>query len=265
MLSLQGDPKVAALRKKGCPFYDKLRQLLAPTITTSSLQISSNTPASDSEEEHALEEKLAIEVARTHLSNDNCYTPNMEGISEDDPPVIEQTQRVDKHPIQEASSKGKKVAKKRDSASEMTTALQEYTALAMERFSQGKGRVTSSSNRKIKWWCSWACQSRGGKGGWGVILIREIIDNFFCYVGYCDLNVNQLVYDFDDAYFNSNDDDIDIKGCDFDDEYMNLDYDIHYGSEIDYDLLDTSSDYDIEEEEFLFVFLVVGEMATYFQ
>ena len=100
MLSLQGDPKVAALRKKGCPYYDKFRQLLAPTTAIGSLQISSNAPTSDSEEEHALEEELAIEAARTHLSNDNCYTPNMEGKSQDDPPVIEQTQRANKYPIQ---------------------------------------------------------------------------------------------------------------------------------------------------------------------
>lgn len=41
--------------------------------------------------------------------------------------------------------------------------------------------------------------------------------------------------DFDDAYFNSNDDNIDIKGCDFDDKYMNLDNDMHYGSDKNYD------------------------------
>ncbi|KAF3976751.1 hypothetical protein CMV_000069 [Castanea mollissima] len=104
----------------------------------------------------------------------------MEGISQDDPPIIEQTQRANKRPIQEASGKGKEVAKKGDKASEMTTTLQEHIALARES------------------------------------------DLFW-------------QYDFDDAYFNSNDDDIDIRGCDFDNKCMNLDNDMHYGSDINYD------------------------------
>lgn len=81
----------------------------------------------------------------------------MEGISRDDPSIIEQTQRADKRPIQEASRKGNEVAKKGDKASEMTTTFHEHTALSRERFTLRKGRTTSSSNRKIIRWCSWEC------------------------------------------------------------------------------------------------------------
>ena len=91
ILSFQGDPKAPALRKKGCPNYDKLRQLFAPNTTTDSLQISSNTPTPDSDEERALEEELANEVRCTQLGNDDCYNPNMEGISQDDPPISKKT------------------------------------------------------------------------------------------------------------------------------------------------------------------------------
>ncbi|KAM3695959.1 hypothetical protein ACJW31_06G002000 [Castanea mollissima] len=38
--SEEGDSMVAALQKKGCPNYDKLKQLFAPNIATNSLQIS---------------------------------------------------------------------------------------------------------------------------------------------------------------------------------------------------------------------------------
>ena len=61
---------------------------------------------------------------------------------------------MDKHPIEEPTSKGKKVAKKVDRASEMTMALQEYTVLARERFSKKKGRSTGSSEH--------VAQSAGG-------------------------------------------------------------------------------------------------------
>ena len=47
----------------------------------------------------------------------------MKGISQDNPPVSEQTQRLDKRPMEEPTTKGKKVAKKVDRASEMTMAL----------------------------------------------------------------------------------------------------------------------------------------------
>ncbi|XP_050262855.1 uncharacterized protein LOC126707304 isoform X1 [Quercus robur] len=146
---IAGDNKAAALRKKGCPDYEKLKQLFAPNTATGSLQISSNTPAPDSDEERVLEEELANEereAHRTQLDDDDCYNPNMEGVTQDDPTVDEQTQRADKSPMQEPSTKGKKVAKKNDRASEMTMALQEYTALARERFSKKKGKSFGSSD-----------------------------------------------------------------------------------------------------------------------
>ena len=59
----------------------------------------------------------------------------MEGMSRDNPLITEQTQRVDKCPIEKPTIKGKKAAKKVDRASEMTMALQEYIALARKRFS----------------------------------------------------------------------------------------------------------------------------------
>ena len=125
-MSFQGDNKATALRKKGCPDYEKLKQLFALNTATGSLQISSNTPAPDSDEERVLEEELANEAReahRTQLDDDDCYNPNMEGITQDDPTVDEQTQRVDKRPMEEPTTKGKKVTKKNDRASEMTMAL----------------------------------------------------------------------------------------------------------------------------------------------
>ncbi|KAK9984423.1 hypothetical protein SO802_033948 [Lithocarpus litseifolius] len=121
ILSFQEDSKAAALRKKGCPNYEKLKQLFALNTATSSLQISSNTPTPNSDEERALEEELANEACRAQLGDDDCYNPNMEHITQDDPPVDEQTQRVDKRPMEEPTTKGKKVAKKVDRASQNAT------------------------------------------------------------------------------------------------------------------------------------------------
>ncbi|XP_023908125.2 uncharacterized protein LOC112019814 [Quercus suber] len=122
-------------------------QLFALNTATGSLQISSNTPTPNNDEEHALEEELANEARRAQLVDDDCYNPNMEGITQDDPPVDDQTQRADKRPMEEPTTKGKKIAKKVDRASEMTMALQEYTALARERFSNNKkGKSSGSSN-----------------------------------------------------------------------------------------------------------------------
>ncbi|KAL0008691.1 hypothetical protein SO802_010193 [Lithocarpus litseifolius] len=73
--------QAAAFWKKECPNYEKLKQLFAVNITISSLQISSNTLAIDSDEEHALEEELANEARHSHLGDDDCYNPNMEGIT----------------------------------------------------------------------------------------------------------------------------------------------------------------------------------------
>ena len=146
ILSFQADSKANALRKSGCPSYDKLRQLFASNAATGAYQISSNTPAPDSDEERALEEEIANEARRTQLGNDDCYNPDMEGITQDDPLDTKQTQRADKCPIEEPTGKGKKVAKKADKASEMTIALQEYTALARERFNKKMGKSMGSSD-----------------------------------------------------------------------------------------------------------------------
>ena len=139
------------------------------------------------------------------MDDDDCYNPNMEGITQDDPTVDEQTQRADKRPMEEPTTKGKKVTKKNDRASEMTMALQEYIALARERFSKKRESLMVAlimlhnlpmvailtrlgelkkcgtsimilmmtliltsprlSKRKRKRCCSWACLSKGGGGG----------------------------------------------------------------------------------------------------
>ncbi|KAL4598262.1 hypothetical protein ACB092_11G048700 [Castanea dentata] len=133
------DSKAAALRKRRCPNYEKLKQLFAPNTTT----------APNNDEERALEEELANEARRAQLGDDDCYNPNMEGITQDDPPVDEQTQRADKRPMEKPTTKGKKVAKKVDRASEMTMALQEYTALARKRFSNNKKGKSSGSSSHV--------------------------------------------------------------------------------------------------------------------
>ena len=146
ILSFQADSKANALRKNGCPSYDKLRQLFASNAATGAYQISSNTPAPDSDEERALEEEIANEARRTQLGTEDCYNPDMEGITQNDPLDTEQTQRADKCPIEEPTGKGKKVAKKADKASKMTIALQEYTALAREWFNKKMGKSMGSSD-----------------------------------------------------------------------------------------------------------------------
>ena len=77
------------MQKKGCPDYDKLKQLFTLSTTNGQLQISLNTPALTSDKEHALEEELANDGAATHL-DDDCHTPNLESI----PQFAEET-RVD--------------------------------------------------------------------------------------------------------------------------------------------------------------------------
>jgi len=84
------------------------------------------------------------------LGNNDCYNPNIEGITQDNPPVTGQTQRADKRPIEEGTGKGKKVAKKVDKTSEMAISLQEYNTLARERFFMRKGRVIGSSNQNAQ-------------------------------------------------------------------------------------------------------------------
>ena len=79
------------------------------------------------------------------MGTDDCYNLDMEGITQDNPLATEQTQRADKCPIEEPTSKGKKVAKKADKASEMTIALQEYTTLERGRFNKKMGKSMGSS------------------------------------------------------------------------------------------------------------------------
>ena len=74
-------------------------------------------------------------------------------------------------------------------------------------------------------------------------------------------------YDFDDAYFNSDNDDMDIGGFgdDMDTSFNDDDMDI---SDCDDDMTtgaDMDLEYDSEEEEFWFVFPLIGELVAYFQ
>ena len=150
IFSFQADPKANALQKSGCPNYDKLWQLFAANAAIGAFQISSNTPAPDSDEERALEEEIANERSHTQLGADDCYNLDMEGITQDDPLPKEQTQCANKRPIEEPTGKGKKVAKKADRASEMTIALQEYTASTREQFNKKKGKSMGSSDHVVQ-------------------------------------------------------------------------------------------------------------------
>ncbi|KAF3973034.1 hypothetical protein CMV_003515 [Castanea mollissima] len=143
-----GDQGAANLWKKGCPDYDKLKQLFALSTATGHLQISSNTPALTSDEERALEEELANDGAVTHVYED-CYTPNLESIplSTEETGVDDQTQVAGKRPMQDTSAKGKKVSKKADKVSEMIVALKEYTAMTRERYSGKKGKSSGTSEQ----------------------------------------------------------------------------------------------------------------------
>nr|POE93829.1 hypothetical protein CFP56_16143 [Quercus suber] len=64
--------------------------------------------------------------------------------------------------------------------------------------------------------------------------------------------------DFDNTYFHFNDDDMDISRCGDDMDVSDCDDDMDIGA-------DTDSYYDSKEEEFWFVFPLVGKMVTYFQ
>ena len=81
--TLQANRVAINLRKQGCLDYLSLQQLFSPSIATGNLQISSNTPPLNSDEERALEEELANDNANanasapTHL-DDDCYTPNFD-------------------------------------------------------------------------------------------------------------------------------------------------------------------------------------------
>ena len=150
--TLQVNRGAANLRKAGCPDYPSLQHLFAPSTATGNLQISSNTPPLNSDEERALEEELANANASapTHL-DDDCYTPNFESFPEtgEDAEVEEVTHRAGKRPMQDASGKGKgkKASKKSDRVSEMTVALKEYTAMSKDRYSGKLGRSTGISDQ----------------------------------------------------------------------------------------------------------------------
>ena len=126
--------------------------MFAPSTATGNLQISSNTPPLNSDEEHALEEEIVnanVDAnAPTHL-DDDYYTPNFESFPQtvEDDEVEEVTQRVGKRPMQDASGKGKKVLKKGDRVSEMTVALKEYTAMMKDRFSGKLSKSCDSSDQ----------------------------------------------------------------------------------------------------------------------
>ncbi|XP_075636969.1 uncharacterized protein LOC142609274 [Castanea sativa] len=151
-LSKQQNKGTANLRKQGCLDYPSLQQLFTPSIATGNLQISSNTPPLNSDEKRALKEELANANANasapTHL-DDDCYTPTFESVPQivKDVEVEEVTQRMGKHPVQDASGKGKKVSKKSDRVSEMTVALKEYTAMTKDRYSGKLGRSSGSSDQ----------------------------------------------------------------------------------------------------------------------
>ena len=152
--TLQANRGEANLRKQGCPDYPSLQQLFATSTVTGNLEISSNTPPLNSDEERALEEALAKAnadanaSAPTHL-DDDCYTPNFDSFPQtvEDAKVEKVTRRVEKHPMQDASGKGKKASKKLDRVSEMIAALKEYNAMSECRYSGKLGRSSDSSDQ----------------------------------------------------------------------------------------------------------------------
>ncbi|XP_075633552.1 uncharacterized protein LOC142606022 [Castanea sativa] len=100
------------LRKKGCPNYDKLRQLFAQYY------------------------KWVPSDFIKHTS-----------IEQQEIDVVYQTQATGKCPMQEASAKGKKVMKKVHKVSEMTVAMKEYIAMMRERFSGNRGKLSGTSKQ----------------------------------------------------------------------------------------------------------------------
>ena len=83
--TLQANRGAANLRKQGSPDYPSLQQLFTPSIANENLQISSNTPPLNSDEERALQKVLANANvnagAPTHLDDDS-YTPNFDSFSQ---------------------------------------------------------------------------------------------------------------------------------------------------------------------------------------
>nr|POE50476.1 hypothetical protein CFP56_58454 [Quercus suber] len=168
----------------------------------------------------------------------------MEGITQDDRLPTEQTQRAEKHPIEEPAGKGMKVAKKIDRASDMTIALQEYTALAREQFKKKKGKSMGSSDHV----------AQSATGGDPCSLGRALEGRMV------SPNDPFWTFDFDDAYFDSDDDDMESSGCGDDMDVSDCDHDMNV-SDCDVDMdtgADTDSNYDSEEDEFWIVFPLIG-------
>ena len=64
-----------------------------------------------------------------------------------DAEVEKVTRRAEKHLVQDASGKGKKVSRKSDRVCETTVALKEYTTMFKRRYSGKLDRTTGSSNQ----------------------------------------------------------------------------------------------------------------------
>ena len=74
-------------------------------------------------------------------------------------------------------------------------------------------------------------------------------------------------FDFDNAYFDADDDDMESSRCGDDMDISDYDHDMDV-SDCDDDMeigADIDLDYDSEEEEFWIVFPLVGKMVAYFQ
>ena len=125
-----------------------MKQLFAPNTANGHLQISSNTPVLNSNEERVLEDELAIDAAPIHL-DDDCYTSNLDSIprTTEKTDGVDQTQAAGNRSMQETSAKGKKVVKKVDKVSQMIVALKEYTAMTRERFSDNRSKSSGTSKQ----------------------------------------------------------------------------------------------------------------------
>ena len=87
---LQANRGAANLRKQGCPDYPSLQQLFAFSTATGNLQISSNTPPLNSDEEHVGTsiiggavgcERIGSSVARTDEASDPlAFDPKRYGL-----------------------------------------------------------------------------------------------------------------------------------------------------------------------------------------
>ena len=132
--------------------------MFSPSTATRNLQISSNTPPLNSDEECALEEELANANANADADanasaptdlDDDCYTPNFDTFPQtvEDVEVEEVTRRAEKRPVQDSSGKSKKASKKANRVSGMTAVLKEYNAMSERSYSGKLGRASGSSDQ----------------------------------------------------------------------------------------------------------------------